>query len=319
MAPTGIQVGMCFDRTFPAPLVTEFAVRLEEGGADQLWVIEDCFFTAGISLAAAALTATRRLTVGIGILPAVSRTAAVTAMEIATLCQLAPGRVLPGIGHGVQAWMAQMGVRPSSPLTALDEVMTAVGRLLDGETVTVDGDYVQLDNVALHTPPTQRPPLLAGVQSPRSLALAGRCADGVVLIEPCSPSYVRSALAQAGNPEPFHVAAFGMIRIMEDRRDAYRSIAPWLASQLQLPNAALRALPFFDDLVARHARDGVDGLASMPVDWWTEIGPIGTLDDAARHLDALEAAGVHSVGFYPAADVATARTQVDDVLRLAAR
>src|SRR5699024_208260 len=95
---TRAAVGMCFDRTFPADAVLEFARDLEAGGADELWVIEDCFYTAGPSLAAAALAVTERLTVGIGILPAVARTAAVTAMEFATLHQLGPGRVLPGIG-----------------------------------------------------------------------------------------------------------------------------------------------------------------------------------------------------------------------------
>ena len=59
-------------------------------------------------LAAAALASTERLAVGLGILPAVSRTAAVTAMEIATLASIAPGRVVGGIGHGIQSWMAQM-------------------------------------------------------------------------------------------------------------------------------------------------------------------------------------------------------------------
>ena len=132
-------VGMCFPQEFPPSLVREFAQRLDVGGAEQLWIIEDCFFTAGVSLAATALAVTERLTVGLGILPAVARNAAITAMELATLYGLAPGRVLPGIGHGVQSWMEQIGVRPQSPLTALEEVITTVRRLLDGETVTFHG------------------------------------------------------------------------------------------------------------------------------------------------------------------------------------
>ena len=109
-------VGMCFDRSLPAPFVVEVAEALEAAGVDQLWVIEDCFYTAGIGLAATALARTESLTVGLGILPAVARNPAVTAMEIATLCELAPGRFLPGIGHGVQSWMEQMGAVTPSPL-----------------------------------------------------------------------------------------------------------------------------------------------------------------------------------------------------------
>src|SRR6266540_670967 len=126
-------IGMCFHRSYPAGLVTEFAKRLDAGGADQLWVIEDCFYTAGISLAATALARTEWLTVGIGILPAVARNAAITAMELATLARLAPARVVAGIGHGVQEWMEQIGARPSSPVTTLTEVIAAVRRLLAGD------------------------------------------------------------------------------------------------------------------------------------------------------------------------------------------
>ncbi len=36
------------------------------------------------------------------------------------------------------------------------------------------------------------PPLLAGVRGPRSLALAGRVADGTVLAEPTTPERVRA-------------------------------------------------------------------------------------------------------------------------------
>ena len=61
----GMNVGMCFDRSLPAPFVVEVAEALESGGVGQLWVIEDCFYTAGISLAATALARTESLTVGI--------------------------------------------------------------------------------------------------------------------------------------------------------------------------------------------------------------------------------------------------------------
>jgi 5,10-methylenetetrahydromethanopterin reductase len=310
---------MCFDRTFPPPLVTDLARRLDDGGANQLWVIEDCFYTAAVSLAAAALTVSERLTVGIGILPAVARNPAVTAMEIATLCGLAPGRLLPGIGHGVQSWMQQMGARPASPVATLEEVLVTVRRLLDGERVTMHGRHVHLDDVQLAQPPAAPPPLLAGVRGSKSLAMAGRAAGGVVLAEPASPANVRWALEQCGNPAGFHVAVFSVLCVDDDRTRAHETMAPWLAAQLENPHVGLRALPFFDELTELFDRHGVDGLASMPADWWREIGPIGTLDDAVAHIETLEAVGVHSIGMFPAPDVQIAEAQLDDVLRLATR
>jgi 5,10-methylenetetrahydromethanopterin reductase len=313
------EIGMCFPRTFPPSLVAEFARKLDEGGADQLWIIEDCFYTAGVSLAAAALSVTERLRVGLGILPTVARNPAVTAMEIATLSGLGPGRVIPGLGHGVQSWMAQMGAKTPSPLTTLDEVMTAVRRLLAGETVTVHGSHVHLDEVALDQPPAEPPPLLAGVMGPKSMSLAGRIADGVVLAEPAGPSTVRWALDRAGRPDDFHVAVFAIPCILDDRRSAYRTMAPWLSNLLASPRPAFASLPFFAEMVDRHARDGVDGLVDMPPEWWSELGPIGTMDDALAHLDALEAAGARSIALFPAPDVGIARAQLGQVLELAAR
>ncbi len=96
-------------------------------------------------------------------------------------------------------------------------------------------------------------------------------------------------------------------------------MAPWLAGQVASPTPGLTALPFFAELADLHRDRGVDGLAAMPHDWWAEIGPIGTLDDAAAHLGVLEDAGVHSIGLFPAPDVDIARSQVDDVLALARR
>ena len=57
----------------------------------------------------------------------------------------------------------------------------------------------------------------------------------------------------------------------------------------------------------------------MPPDWWTELAPVGTLDDADAHVAALEAAGVNSIGLFPAPDVDLALDQIDDVLTIARR
>lgn len=124
---------------------------------------------AGIA-SAAALAWTRRIRVGIGFLPAPLRNVARTAMEIATLCRLFPGRLVPGLGHGVQTWMRQAGARVESPLTLLGEYATALRRLLAGEQVTTNERYVRLDGVRLDRPPDPPPPLLLGGAGPRSLA-----------------------------------------------------------------------------------------------------------------------------------------------------
>jgi alkanesulfonate monooxygenase SsuD/methylene tetrahydromethanopterin reductase-like flavin-dependent oxidoreductase (luciferase family) len=313
-----MNIGMCFDRSLPAPFVVEVAESLEAANVDQLWVIEDCFYTAGISLAATALARTEQLTVGIGILPAVARNPAVTAMELATLANLARGRLLAGIGHGVQEWMDQMGARTPSPLTTLEETITIVRRLLHGDTVTFDGIEYTMRDVSLDAPPADPPPVLAGVRGPKSLALAGRAADGVVLAEGAGPTYIRGAIAAAGSPDPFRVSVFTPLGIHDDPAIAHRIMAPFVAGMLAEAGSAVLAHPHIDEIQERFGDRGVDGIADMPADWWIELGAIGTFDDAVRHAEALADSGAEDVAFFPGPTVDLAREDLDHVTRLAA-
>jgi alkanesulfonate monooxygenase SsuD/methylene tetrahydromethanopterin reductase-like flavin-dependent oxidoreductase (luciferase family) len=307
---------VCFDRSFPPPLVIEVAERLEADGFDQLWVIEDCFYTTGVSLAAAALARTERLEVGLGILPAVARNPAITAMELATLAGLGPGRLVAGIGHGVQEWMEQMGARTPSPLTTLREVIDVVRRLLRGEAVTFEGREVELRDVELDRPPRPVPPVLAGVRGPRSLALAGEVADGVVVGEGAGPTYVRRAVAATGRGERFRVSVFTAFSVADDARRARRAMVPFVETLLREPNVAFDAHPGADEIRDRYHRGGAEALVDMPGDRWREIGAIGTLDDAAAHVEALHDAGAHDVSLFPLADLDTLHRQLDDADRL---
>ena len=113
--------------------------------------------------------------------------------ELATLERMFPGRLIAGVGHGVQDWMQQVGARVASPLTLLEEYTTALRRLLAGELVTIDGRYVQLDGVQLDWPPLVPPPLFLGGAGPKTLALAGRLGDGVLLGTALTDGYVQES------------------------------------------------------------------------------------------------------------------------------
>jgi alkanesulfonate monooxygenase SsuD/methylene tetrahydromethanopterin reductase-like flavin-dependent oxidoreductase (luciferase family) len=167
--------------THPAEALPGAARAAEAAGLAELWLWEDCFRESAFAPAAAALAATSTLEVGIGIAPMPLRNAAATAMEIASLARLFPGRLLPGVGHGVQAWMAQVGARVASPLTLMREYVPAVRALVAGERVTTSGRSVSLDAVQLDWPPDLAPRIYAAAAGPKTLALAGAVADGVVL------------------------------------------------------------------------------------------------------------------------------------------
>lgn len=176
----------------PPELLREVAEAADAAGLDELWLWEDCFLQSGIASATAALAWTQHLEVGVGLLPVPLRNVALTAMEIATLDRMFPGRLHVAVGHGVQSWMAQAGARAESPMTLLREHLTALRSLLRGESVTAAGRYVELDGVQLDWPPERPPPIHVGATGPRTLRLAGELADGTVLTAGTSPAQVEA-------------------------------------------------------------------------------------------------------------------------------
>ncbi len=213
-------VGLIAPPDLPPERILEVARAAETAGLDDLWLWEDCFASSGVAPAAAVLGATQRLRVGIGILPAPLRAPSLTAMEIATLARMFPHRFRPGLGHGVLDWMGQAGVRVPSPLTLLREHLEAVRDLLAGERVTRNGRYVHLEDVQLRWPPPVEPELFVGARGPKTLALAGELADGVILDDAAPEgrvdasrvvealATVREARERAGRTGDPHVVAF---------------------------------------------------------------------------------------------------------------
>lgn len=208
-------LGFVFLPQLPPERLRAVARAADDAGLDELWLWEDCFLESGVATVAAALAWTRRLRVGVGLLPVPLRNVALTAMEVATLERLFPGRLRVGIGHGVLDWMAQVGARVESPMTLLREYTAALRALLRGEQVTVDGRYVQLDRVGLDWPPVAAPAVHLGAAGPRTLRLAGEIADGTILTAGTPTDQVRRARrridegrATGGRTDPHRVVVY---------------------------------------------------------------------------------------------------------------
>ena len=198
--------GVVFRPQLPPEELRAAVEAAEAAGVDQLWLWEDCFLEGGLTAAAAALAWSSRITVGIGLLPVPLRNPALAAMELATLARMFPGRFTVALGHGVQDWMRQVGAAVDSPMTLLREHTTAVRALLAGETVSVSGRYVSLDDVTLDWPPPSRPRLLIGARGPKSVALAGEVSDGVLLDSVTDPDVIHRARGLVGPAS--YVAAY---------------------------------------------------------------------------------------------------------------
>ncbi|MDL2077136.1 LLM class flavin-dependent oxidoreductase [Streptomyces sp. GXMU-J15] len=268
-------LGAIFRPQLPPEDLRPIARLADASGLEELWVWEDCFREGGVSAAAAVLAWTERVKVGIGLLPVPLRNVAVTAMEVATLERMFPGRAVITVGHGVQEWMEQVGARVESPLTLLREHLHALRALLRGEQVSTQGRYVRLDGVALDWPPAHPVPVLAGVTGPRSLRLSGEAADGTLLTASHSVDQVRQAKEL----------------IQQGREAASRTGEPHPLTVYLLaatgPGAAERL----------HKELAEEGLADVP-----GIGVAGEAHAVAEAVQRMAEAGADTVVLQPAGD-----------------
>jgi alkanesulfonate monooxygenase SsuD/methylene tetrahydromethanopterin reductase-like flavin-dependent oxidoreductase (luciferase family) len=291
------RIGVMLDHEVPPAEVRPFARMVEERGYDELWVVEDCFWTGGVANAALALAATERIAVGIGVLPAVLRNTAVAAMELATLAGAFPGRLIAGLGHGVADWMRQVGAYPRSPLAALELAMRETRALLDGERLDREG----MRDVALEFPLAEPPRLLAGLTGPKGLALAGRAGDGAVLPGQSSAAFVREsrahvAAAMGAGREP-EIVVYAVLSVDADgaaARAALRpSIAEWLGDNRgrpqQLATSFAGALPADGPVAPELVRD----------EWIDELAVAGTPADCRAAVRRLADAGADAVVLIP--------------------
>ena len=147
---------------------------------------------------AAFATCTDTLKIGSGVVDCWTRNPARLASTFSTLDDLAPGRVILGIGAWWEPLASKVGVQRRRPLKAMRELVEACRALLADETVTYDGEFVQLDGVELdYVYQERRPkdvPIYIGATGDRMLELTGEIADGVVLNYLVSPEYNRRAM-----------------------------------------------------------------------------------------------------------------------------
>jgi alkanesulfonate monooxygenase SsuD/methylene tetrahydromethanopterin reductase-like flavin-dependent oxidoreductase (luciferase family) len=315
-------VGLVIGSGMPPEHLGSVASQAEQAGFDEVWVSEDFFFSGGIAGAAIALAATHHIRVGLGVVSAMVRHPAQLAMELATLARVYPGRLMPGIGLGVPAWMDQMGLMPASPVSAVRECVTMVRALLEGETVTCDGQVYSLRDGALTHAPAERLPIVLGVVGPRLLRLSGALADGSVLSVLAGEEYLRFARAEidagraaAQRTDDHRITAFAIYSTSHDRAEARQAARDALAFYASAggPNALTDAAGISDQLREWLAA-GVDLRDAMPEEWVDRLTIAGDPAEVAERVRALGRAGADAVALFP---VPADRAQ--DLLQLSAR
>jgi 5,10-methylenetetrahydromethanopterin reductase len=194
----GTPVALYLQDAHPIRDGMRYARYAEERGFAAVWQAESRLVREATVPMAAFLSVTDRIKVGSGVVNNWTRNPALLASTFATLDDLAPDRVILGIGAWWDPLARKVGIERARPLTAMRETITAVRALLGDEHVTFDGDFVHLDGVELDYVHQERRaknvPIYLGATGMKMMELAGEIADGALLNYLVSPAYNRTAL-----------------------------------------------------------------------------------------------------------------------------
>jgi 5,10-methylenetetrahydromethanopterin reductase len=171
----------------------------EQQGFSAVWQADSRLVRDAVVPMAAFAATSSRIKVGSGVIDIWTRNPARLASTFSTLDDLAPGRILCGLGAWWDPLASKVGIDRARPLTVMREVVTVVRALLNNETVTFDGHFAHLDGVELdYVHQERRPkqvPIYIGATGMQMMELTGEIADGAVLNYLVSPAYNSDALA----------------------------------------------------------------------------------------------------------------------------
>lgn len=214
------------------------AVRAaEECGFDGVWYAEHICAHDAVVPATVYLRETQRLEVVLMGISAAGRHPGLAAMELASLAEVAPGRVRAAIGTGVPDMIAKLGRSIDKPVSSTIALHRALATALAGGDLTAEYPGFRFEQYKLN-PLSAPPPLDIMAVRPRMVETAARYADGVCLSAGSSPKYladtvqqVEATLAEAGRPrESFRISAVVAAFVTDDMAKARTQVAAMLST-----------------------------------------------------------------------------------------
>ena len=284
----------------------EIVRKAEEAGADRIWMAEHMGYReAVVACMAYALSTETATVIPTAVSPYLWHPTP-TAMSLATLADVAPGRVGVAVGVGNPLFLGESGVEPVRPLRAVREFVECLRALWTGEAVDYDGDFFRLAGARMSFSPSHPIPIYIAATGPQMLRLTGRIADGVVLSGGLTVQHVNYSLgriaegARAAGRDPAEVrnAAFLYFSVSADGREAVDFLRGRLAflfrNRAMAENIRSSGLPIdHEAIVAAVAeRDMETAKRLVPDDAVDAFAVGGTVRNCRDRLAAYLATGV---------------------------
>jgi len=176
----------------------EYVRYAEKKGFEAVWQAESRLVRDAIVPMAAYAAVTEKIKVGSGVINNWTRNVGLLASTVLTLDDLAPDRIICGIGAWWDPLAKNVGITRSKPLLAMKETVTVLKRLLAMERVTFHGEFVNVDGIELDVVHGRREPrnvqVFIGATGDNMMEMTGEIANGVVMNYCVEPEYNHKAL-----------------------------------------------------------------------------------------------------------------------------
>src|SRR5215470_12981252 len=289
------------------------AERAEALGYESLWIADTGAGPDAFVVAAVAAGVTKRVRIGTAVIPIYTRALPVLAAGAGSTAQLAPGRVVLGIGISSETIVDVWGGVPfRRPFTRMRETVSVLRQMLAGERVTFAGKTVRTRNFRLVSPPPSPVPIYIAALMPPMLELAGEIADGVILnfmpVEavPRMLEFVRRGAVRAGrDPSQLEIVSRFQTIVTDDvagARSAIRHMmGPYFATSVYNRFVAWCGFPdeAAEILAGWQAKDRARNLAAVTDTMIDRLAIIGPASRCRERLHAFAEAGVTTPMVHP--------------------
>ncbi len=304
----------------PASRLVELLQLAEQNGFEYGWTYDShILWQEPYPLLTMSALATSKIHLGLNVTNPGTREPTVTASAFATLQDLSGGRMIMGIGRGDSA-RRTIGLQPVK-VAEFEQSVTAIRALMRGEQVHWNDTDIELTWMGGLPQPLSPVPVYVAGYGPKVLAIAGRCADGVI-IQLADPEIVewivgqvRAAAEEAGrDPAELKVMACAPAHVSEDVAAACEQVR-WFPAMVSnhvfdlLSKYDKSALPAsLTDYVERmkresydyseHSRVGATHGEQVTDETCERFCVLGTAEQHVEKLRRLEAAGVDQWNIY---------------------
>lgn len=176
----------------------KYAQYAEKKGFTEVWQAESRLVRDAIVPMAAFAATTSKVKIGSGVINNWTRNIGLLAATFLTLDDLAPNRIICGIGAWWDPLAKNVGIERRKPLLAMRETIDVMRRLLRMENVTFHGEFHHVTGIELDVVHGRREPrnvpIYIGATGDAMMEMTGEIADGCVLNYCVPPAYNDKAM-----------------------------------------------------------------------------------------------------------------------------